>query len=140
MGVIAEGILKGCQGLFTPVSLGYPLSVFNKNSTLNPQPEPYDNPQRFDLWVWATYTDTQKVAKLLGSIPPRLDRQHEQAWVLLTFPTCTPLIYSIQSHTRLTQPHVFPSTSLPATPLRPWACLYVSLCSSYGRLVTGTSS
>ena len=36
MRVIAEGILKGCQGLFTPVSLGYPLSVFNKNSTLNP--------------------------------------------------------------------------------------------------------
>ena len=34
MGVIAEGILTGCQGLFTPVSLGYPLSVFNKNSTL----------------------------------------------------------------------------------------------------------
>ena len=35
MGVIAEGILRGCQGLFTPVSLGYPLSVFNKNFTLN---------------------------------------------------------------------------------------------------------
>jgi len=34
MGVIAEGIFRGCQGLFTPVSLGYPLSVFNKNSTL----------------------------------------------------------------------------------------------------------
>jgi len=34
MGVIAEGILRGSQGLFTPVSLGYPLSVFNKNSTL----------------------------------------------------------------------------------------------------------
>jgi len=34
MGVIAEGILRGCQGLFIPVSLGYPLSVFNKNSTL----------------------------------------------------------------------------------------------------------
>jgi len=34
MGVIAKGILRGCQGLFTPVSLGYPLSVFNKNSTL----------------------------------------------------------------------------------------------------------
>ena len=31
MGVIAKGILRGCQGLFTPVSLGYPLSVFNKN-------------------------------------------------------------------------------------------------------------
>jgi len=25
-----EGILRGCQGLFTPVSLEYPLSVFNK--------------------------------------------------------------------------------------------------------------
>jgi len=36
MGVIAEGILRGCQGLLTPVPLGYPLSVFNKNSTLKP--------------------------------------------------------------------------------------------------------
>jgi len=35
MGVIAKGIPRGCQGLFTLVSLGYPLSVFNKNSTLN---------------------------------------------------------------------------------------------------------
>jgi len=34
MGVIAKGIPRGCQGLFNPVSLGYPLSVFNKNSTL----------------------------------------------------------------------------------------------------------
>jgi len=34
MGVIAKGIPRGCQGLFTPVSLGYPLLVFNKNSTL----------------------------------------------------------------------------------------------------------
>jgi len=34
VGVIARGIPRGCQGLFTPVSLGYPLSVFNKNSTL----------------------------------------------------------------------------------------------------------
>ena len=33
MGVIAEGIPRGCQDLFTPVSLGYPLSVLNKNST-----------------------------------------------------------------------------------------------------------
>ena len=33
MVVIAKGIPRGCQGLFTPVSLGYPLSVFNKNST-----------------------------------------------------------------------------------------------------------
>jgi len=34
MGVIAKGIPRGCQGLFTPVSLGYPLSVFIKKSTL----------------------------------------------------------------------------------------------------------
>jgi len=34
MGVIAKGIPRGVQGLFTPVSLGYPQSVFNKNSTL----------------------------------------------------------------------------------------------------------
>jgi len=34
MGVIAKGIPRGYQGLFTPVSLGYPLSVFNANSTL----------------------------------------------------------------------------------------------------------
>jgi len=36
MGVIAKGITRGYQGLFTPMSLGYPLrlSVFNKNSTL----------------------------------------------------------------------------------------------------------
>jgi len=37
MCVIAKGIPRGCQGLFTPVSLGYPLSVFNKNSTLKPK-------------------------------------------------------------------------------------------------------
>ena len=37
MGVIAEGILRVCQGLFTPVSLGYPLSVFNKKTLLSNQ-------------------------------------------------------------------------------------------------------
>ena len=37
MGVIAKGIPRGCQSLFTPVSLGYPLSVFNKNFTLKEQ-------------------------------------------------------------------------------------------------------
>jgi len=51
------------------------------------------NLRRFDLWAWATYTDSQKVAMLLGSIPPKLDRQHEKAWVLLTFPTYTQLIH-----------------------------------------------
>jgi len=35
MGVIAKGIPRSCQGLFTSMSLGYPLSVFNKNSTIN---------------------------------------------------------------------------------------------------------
>jgi len=68
------------------------------------------NLRKFDLWAWATYTDTQKVAMLLGAIPPKLDRQHEKAWVLLTFPTCTQLIYSLQSHSRLTQ------TSVPPVP------------------------
>jgi len=37
MGVIAEGILRGCQDLFTPVSLGYPLSVFNKKLYSSPE-------------------------------------------------------------------------------------------------------
>ena len=69
------------------------------------------NLRQFDLWAWATYTDTQKVAMLLGSIPPKLDRQHEKAWVLPTFPTCTQLICSLQSHTRLTQPSVSPVPS-----------------------------
>jgi len=73
------------------------------------------NLRQFDLWAWATYTDTQRVAMLLGSIPPTLDRQHEKAWGHLTFPTCTQLIYSLQSHSRLTQPSVLPSTVLPAT-------------------------
>jgi len=52
---------------------------------------------------------------LLGSIPPKLDRQHEKAWVLLTSPTCTQLIHSIQSHSHPSQPPVLPSTSPPAT-------------------------
>jgi len=69
------------------------------------------NLRQFDPWAWATYTDTQKVAMLLGAIPPNLDRQHEKAWVLLTFPTRTQLIYSLQSHSRLTQPSVPPVLS-----------------------------
>jgi len=39
MGVIAEGILRGCRGFFTPVSLGYPLSVFNKKLYSQTSPE-----------------------------------------------------------------------------------------------------
>jgi len=44
MGVIAEGVLRGCQGLFAPVSLGYPLSVFNnKLYSQNKQTKTGDN-------------------------------------------------------------------------------------------------
>ena len=75
------------------------------------------NLQRFDLWAWATYTDIQKVAMVLGSIQPKLERQHEKASVLLTFSTCTQLICSIQSHSRLAWPPVPSSTSLPDTTL-----------------------
>jgi len=32
---MAKGIPRVCKHVVTPVSLGYPLSVFNKNSTLN---------------------------------------------------------------------------------------------------------
>jgi len=53
MGVIAKGIPRGCQGLFTPVSLGYPLSVFNKNSTLKGK--------------------QNKVLSTVTVIPPRID-------------------------------------------------------------------
>ena len=75
------------------------------------------NLQQFNLWTWATYTVTQKVPMLFRSIPPKLDRQHEKVWVLLTFPTCTQLIYSLQSqaHSRLTQPSVLPVPSPLAT-------------------------
>jgi len=48
---------------------------------------------------------------LLGPIPPKLDRQHEKTWALLTFPTYMRLIFSLQSHTHLTQPSVPPVPS-----------------------------
>ena len=69
------------------------------------------NLQQFDLWAWTTYKDTQKVAMVLGALPPKHDRQHEKTWVLLNFPTCTQLIYSLKSHSRLTQPSVSPVPS-----------------------------
>jgi hypothetical protein len=37
-GCFSEGYSQGLPGLFTPVSLGYPLSVCNKNSTLKERP------------------------------------------------------------------------------------------------------
>ena len=36
MGLVAKGIPRDCQDLITPVSLGYQLSVSNKNSTVKP--------------------------------------------------------------------------------------------------------
>ena len=36
MGVIEEGILRGCQGLFTPVSLGITISFQIKNLLSSP--------------------------------------------------------------------------------------------------------
>jgi len=49
MGVIAEGSLRGCQGLFTPMSLGYPLSFFNKNSTIKQTNKPTNKQTRYSL-------------------------------------------------------------------------------------------
>jgi len=79
--------------------------------------------RRFDLWAWATYTTTHKVTMLLGSIPPRLDRQHERAWgVGFSEPQHlggyrgAQLIYSIQSFSHL-YPPLPPSPPLPHFPL-----------------------
>ena len=35
---------------------------------------------------------------LFGSIPPELLRQHDKRWAHSTAPTCTQLVYSLQSH------------------------------------------
>jgi len=67
--------------------------------------------RQFDLWAWATYTDTHEVTMFLRILPPQLARQHEKAWALLIFPTCTQLIYSLQTHSRLTQLPVPPVPS-----------------------------
>ena len=34
---------------------------------------------RFDLWAWSTYTGPQKLAMMLGSTPPLLQKQHVKA-------------------------------------------------------------
>jgi len=87
MGVIAEGILRGCQGLFTPVSLGYPLSVFNKNSTLKPLLVPW----------YKSYTSIgpflvpwHKLYTTMGLVPVPLVPTCDKKWVykaVKTFPT-----------------------------------------------------
>ena len=67
MGVIAKGIPRGCQGLFTPVSLGYPLSVFNKNSTLKLENDLETNSTQtnvlsLDLTMWTLVMHTHRHA------------------------------------------------------------------------------
>ena len=90
------------------------------------------NLQRFDLWAWANYTDTQKVAMLLWPTPRKLDRQHSKALVLLTFPTCAKLICSIQSHAHPARTPVPPSPSFPATtsPSPPLDDAHCQVCQS----------
>jgi len=48
-----------------------------------------------------TYPDTQKVAMLLGSIPPKLDRQHEKANLENTSPLMVPFPVVITIHIKL---------------------------------------
>ena len=78
MGVIAKGILRGCQGLFTPVSLGYPLSVSNKKlysqnnvkhtHTQTPDPINHVHPKTL-IEMWITYLDpvSDNSEKCIGS-------------------------------------------------------------------------
>jgi len=75
---------------YTPYVSCPPLKILgNEIHTLNcPHSSPLAQPaiqrlmfnlRQFDLWAWATCTDTLKVVMLLGSIPPKLYRQHEKA-------------------------------------------------------------
>ena len=77
MGVIAEGIPRGCQGLFTPVSLGYPHSIFNKNSTLT-----QSSPTSFPVIQWQCTCVTNAAIYCLTSILP-LDNRIMSVYVLL---------------------------------------------------------
>ena len=65
MGVIAKGIPRGCQGLFTPVSLGYPLSVFNKNSTLKQTNEGFEHiglpAKLLDYFLWSNKSNINQM-------------------------------------------------------------------------------
>jgi len=63
MGVTAKGIPRGCQGLFTPVSLGYPLSVFNKNFTFKAPPSVWVPDVIGVLAVWIEIQKKKKAIK-----------------------------------------------------------------------------
>jgi len=79
MGIIAEGMLRGCQGLFTPVSLGYPLSVFNKKSTLNgkrchPLTSVFDGNSTFKMTVHRDTGPAGRSARVPSNVRHRLTR------------------------------------------------------------------
>jgi len=130
-GRIKKNPEQSCQGLFTPVSLRYPLSVFNKNSTLKnelhtllhcPHSSPLSHPailsltcalRRSDLCSWFLHTPLQQTAILLGSSPPKLLRKHDKAWTHSTSTTCTQLIYSLQSHFSNTNPQPLRARTVP---------------------------
>jgi len=65
-----------------------------------------------------------------------LDMQEKKlwtkTWVLLTFPTCAQPLYPLQSHSRLTQPPVLPSTSFLAniSPSPPPDDIHCQTCQS----------
>jgi len=73
---------------------------------------------QFDLWAWATYTDTKKVAMLLGALPPQLARQHEKARALLTSPYARNLCIHFKSTLALPNPLSLPFP--PPFPLDPF--------------------
>jgi len=51
---------------------------------------PVTRRRKKEPWMWASYTDTEKGTIFrLGYTPSKLDRKHEKAWALLTFPICT---------------------------------------------------
>jgi len=94
----------------------------------------------------------------LGTFPPKLDRQHEKVWVLLTFPTCTQLIpppsddihcqvckSPIDEHQMLlcdicNAGLLFVCLLPPLTtiPHGLWKCLYASHATSYPRQLLST--
>jgi len=69
---------------------------------------------RFDLCSWSSHTPLQQTAILLGSRPPKLLQKHDKTWTDSTSPTCTQLIYSLQSHF---SKHLFSRSTAPVPSL-----------------------
>jgi len=84
MGVIAKGILRGCQGLFTPVSLGYPLSVFNKNSTLKQNGPPVRESDIVKAESFQAGEDPRATGGLVSHLPhPRVNKTKQHTHRIL---------------------------------------------------------